>query len=252
MVQLELPGRVLLRTHELGRAQVAVAHDDGMSEFVVRAKKHAVPATEGAHTQYRVVAEPDGVRVADERAGRCPSDEPGAADEQSGPNVGLRLEASEPRAVAPRRDLGEQSRTNANELESAAELGEADVVRRHAQSGAAEESLGLVDRFPALFERREVPASALRADHPQPPLLRIVRQPTPDGKRRKVVVGAEVEVAEQTAGVHSGTGKWEAVTSDSACYWPDEPSASPVSVRLSAGSAFGEAGVGGDFADGSC
>ena len=165
-----------------------------------------MPAPEGAHAQHGVVAEADGVRIADQRARRRPSDESRAAHEQPGPNVGLGLEANESRAVAPRRDLGKQRRPDANELESAAELGEADVVGRHAQPGAAEESLGLVDRLPALLERREVPASALRADHPEPPLLRIVRQPTPDGKGRKVVIGAEVEVAEETAGVHAGSG----------------------------------------------
>ena len=35
VLQLELPGRVLYRAHELGRAEVTVANDDRMAEFVV-------------------------------------------------------------------------------------------------------------------------------------------------------------------------------------------------------------------------
>ncbi len=176
-----------------------------MSALVAGAKQNAVPATKRAHAQHGVVAQPDRVRVADERSGRSARDEPRAAHEQPALLFVIGLEARESRAVAPRRDLREQRGSDAHELEPSAKAREPDVVGRHPQTRAAEETLAFVDRLPAFLERREIPPPAPRADHPQPSLLRVVRQPAADGKRRQKVIRAEVGVAEETGGVHAFT-----------------------------------------------
>src|SRR6185437_3936418 len=111
----------------------------------------------------------------------------------------------ETRAVSPRRGLGEQRRSDAHELERSAESGETDVVGRHAKPRAAKQSLGVVDRFPALVERCEVPATAAGADDPEPSLSRIERQAPADGEGRQKVVGAEIGVAEETGSVHASS-----------------------------------------------
>src|SRR5262249_24965065 len=113
-----------------------------------------------------------------------------------------RLEAREPGAVAPRGDLGQKRRSDAHELEAAAKASESDVVGRHAEPRAAEQMLRLVDCFPALLERREVPAATASAHHPQSALLRIERHAAADREGRQMVVRAEVRVAEKAAGIH--------------------------------------------------
>src|SRR5205085_6545244 len=81
-------------------------------------------------------------------------------------------------------------------------LCKADVVGRHPKSRAAKQPLGFVDRFPPLLEWGEVPATAPRADYPQPTFLWIERQASTDGKRRKEVIGAEVRGAKEAGGIH--------------------------------------------------
>jgi hypothetical protein len=46
----------------------------------------------------------------------------------------------------------------------------------------AKAALAVVDRLPTLLDRGEVPARAATADDPEPALLRIEREPPPDGE----------------------------------------------------------------------
>src|SRR5262249_12789582 len=114
------------------------------------------------------------------------------------------IDANEASAVAPRRDLRKQSRPDSNELETAAEAREADVVRRHAETRAAKQSFSVVDRLPSLLERREVPTATSRADHPEPATLGIEREPSADREGRQKVVRSQIVVAEQTTRIHRG------------------------------------------------
>ena len=86
-------------------------------------------------------------------------------------------------AVSPRRELRPQRLTDPNERQPVAQLGEPDVVGRDAPARVAVELLRVLDRFPALFERRKVPALALRADDPKPPFGGIERESLADRKR---------------------------------------------------------------------
>src|SRR5678815_6103791 len=202
MVKLELPRRVLLRPHQLRRAEMRVTDNDRMAELVGRSKEDAARATEGSHAQHGVVAEADRVRVVYERAGGRFRDQIRAAKKEPALSLMLRLDARESRSVAPRRDLRQQRRSNANELEAAAKARQADVVGGHPEACAAEQPLGLIDRLPALLERREVPSPASGANDPEPTLFRIERQPSANREGRQKVIGGEIRVTKQTGRVH--------------------------------------------------
>jgi hypothetical protein len=109
---------------------------------------------------------------------------------------------AKPLAVAPRRELGAQRLPDANEVEPLSQGGEADVVGGNAQRRSPECPFALLDRLPALLDRREVPVATLCAHRPQPPSGRIERQPSADGKVLDDVVRAELGVAEEAGGVH--------------------------------------------------
>src|SRR4029077_15941881 len=70
------------------------------------------------------------------------------------------------------------------------------------QTRSAKQSLEFVDRFPAFLERREIPASAASANHPEPSACWVVREPMANGERRDLVVFPERGVAEETGRVH--------------------------------------------------
>src|SRR5262249_31931011 len=108
-------------------------------------------------------------------------------------------------AVSPRGEFRAQRLADANERQPVAQLGEPDVVRRDPASRVTVPLLGLLDRLPALFQRREVPALALRTDDPQPPLGGVERQALADRKRLDGLVGAERLIAEQARRVHTGS-----------------------------------------------
>ena len=57
---------------------------------------------------------------------------------------------------------------------------------------AAERSLALFDRLPALLERREIPAAAVVADDPQSSLVGVEREPTADRKVLDTLIRAEL------------------------------------------------------------
>ncbi|MCA1789573.1 MAG: hypothetical protein LC667_06890 [Thioalkalivibrio sp.] len=69
-------------------------------------------------------------------------------------------------AVTPGREFGTQRLADTHEFESFTEAGQADLIGRDAHPGLAEKPLAGLDRFPALFEGRQVPALTPAADHP--------------------------------------------------------------------------------------
>src|SRR4029079_2225461 len=90
--------------------------------------------------------------------------------------------ASELITVAPGRELRPLRRADANERRSVAQLGEANIVGRHALARVPKQLLRRLDRFPPVLERREVPSLATRTYDPQPSFRRVEREPLPDGK----------------------------------------------------------------------
>src|SRR5262245_54828295 len=94
--------------------------------------------------------------------------------------------------VAPCGQLTRHRLSNAHEIEPTVHSREADVVARDANPRTSVESLGSFDCFPPLFKRREVPALAMPAHHPQATFSRIERQTSTDRERLNPVVGAKV------------------------------------------------------------
>src|SRR6185503_7128218 len=70
-------------------------------------------------------------------------------------------------AVSPRRHFRPLRRADPDESQSLAQLREPNVLRRHPQLRLGEQALALLDRFPPLLERREVPPLARLAHDPQ-------------------------------------------------------------------------------------
>src|SRR5262249_11756997 len=106
VLQLQLPGRVLLRSNELGGAEMRIANDDLIAKLVGRAKQDAIAATERPHPEDGVVAQPHRSRVTDECRCRRARDEPRSANDQAW-SLLVMVGEGEARAVAPRGDLGE-------------------------------------------------------------------------------------------------------------------------------------------------
>ena len=69
-------------------------------------------------------------------------------------------------AVAPRRVLRPHRLTDPDQLGVIAQTRQADVLRGYALLHISENSLGLLDRFPPLIERSEIPALTRPAYHP--------------------------------------------------------------------------------------
>lgn len=105
-------------------------------------------------------------------------------------------------AVAPGRELRPQRRPDAHELRPVRHAREPDIIGRRAQPRAAEQPLGLLDRLPPLFLRRQVPPLAPAAHHPQAALGCVVGEPAPNREVLHRFVPAEVRVAEEARGVH--------------------------------------------------
>src|SRR6185436_12938392 len=112
--------------------------------------------------------------------------------------------AAELIAVSPGCELRTQRFTDANERGSAGQLRESDVVGGNTLSRVAIELLRLLDRFPSLLERGEVPPLTVGTDDPKPPLCRIERETLPHWEHLERLVGPKWLRAEQTGGVHQG------------------------------------------------
>src|SRR6185503_15944293 len=70
---------------------------------------------------------------------------------------------------------------------------------------AAIEPLALLDGFPSLVQRRQVPPAASRANDPQPSAYAVECQPGPSREVLNHVVLAELTVAEQARAVHAAS-----------------------------------------------
>jgi hypothetical protein len=94
-------------------------------------------------------------------------------------------------AIAPRRELGTQWRTDAYQLGPITQTGEADLVGTHTYPRVAKGALGLLDGLPSRFEWGEVPPLARPAHDPQAPIARVEGETPPDGQRLDRFVRAE-------------------------------------------------------------
>src|SRR5690606_16041435 len=94
-------------------------------------------------------------------------------------------------AVAPGRELGPERRADAYQFHPLEQPREPDVLRRDAHARAAEQPLAVLDRLPALLERREVPALALAAHDPEPALRAVERDAPADREVLEHLVRAE-------------------------------------------------------------
>ena len=70
-------------------------------------------------------------------------------------------------AVPPGGELGPWRLPDPHQIQPLLVARKADVLCRDPNTGLAEDSLAGLNRFPAFFQRREVPASALRAHDPE-------------------------------------------------------------------------------------
>src|SRR5262249_1529388 len=80
-------------------------------------------------------------------------------------------------------------------------LCQADVGCGHAQARATEQALAVLDRFPALLDRREIPPLAPSAHDPQATAGRIEGKTAPDGEMLDRFVLAELRLAEDAGGI---------------------------------------------------
>lgn len=95
-------------------------------------------------------------------------------------------------SVSPRREFRAKWLSNTNQLEAFAQAGEADLIGGNAELGPAIRALTLLDRFPTLLDRSEVPPLALPADHPEPSLCRIESESPANGKMLYRLISAEI------------------------------------------------------------
>jgi hypothetical protein len=116
------------------------------------------------------------------------------------------MPASELGPVSPGGELGSERSPDAHQLEALAQSRESQLPRGHPCSDQAEEPFAVLHHLPALLERREVPAAALPADHPQAALGRIEREAATDGEGFHDLVAAEVAGAEGAVGPHRFSG----------------------------------------------
>src|SRR5439155_12821101 len=63
-----------------------------------------------------------------------------------------------------------------------------------------------LDLFQAIVERSEIPARALRADHPEATLPLVEREPPSDAEPRGAAVAVELAVAEGASVIHESQG----------------------------------------------
>ena len=104
--------------------------------------------------------------------------------------------------VAPRRELGAHGLADPHERQPFGVPRQADVVGRNANPRVPEDALAVLDRLPALLQRRQVPAFAFPADHPEAPPGGIEGEPAADGEGLDDLVGSQGFPAEHAGFVH--------------------------------------------------
>src|SRR5262245_54618167 len=108
--------------------------------------------------------------------------------------------------VSPRREFRAERLADPDQVGAVSHAGEPDVRGGEPEVRVAEELLTLLDDFPAILERREVPAPAVEADHPQPASRLVEREALPGGRVLQHLVGAERVMAEEATAVHRSLG----------------------------------------------
>ncbi len=100
--------------------------------------------------------------------------------------------------VPPPRFFGQVGTADPDDLERPmAEQG--DIVGLVQEAGLVRDQLlQLLQRFPPVLERREIPPFARRADGPEPPLQRVEGDPSAVGEVLEGLVGGEGRRADQT------------------------------------------------------
>ena len=88
--------------------------------------------------------------------------------------------ALEVASISPRRELGPQWLSDANQIGSFLDACQADLICRGSENRSPKLPLAFFYRFPPLFQRCEVPSTALRADCPQPSLCTVEGKPATD------------------------------------------------------------------------
>src|SRR5262245_38498723 len=158
------------------------------------------------------VAVNDEIREVDNRAGEYSDTNAGRGAADDGRTQNTQPAAGQPHlalspsaeliSVAPGRVFRAEWLADPDQFRVIAQTGEPDVLRGYALLRVSKESFGLLDRFPAVFERCQVPAFTLATHHPQPAFTRIERKPVSNRKRLQRLVASEFRVAEETGRVH--------------------------------------------------
>lgn len=117
-----------------------------------------------------------------------------------------RASSAELISAAPRRELGTLRTADSDECQPVAQLRETDVLRGRTAARVGVKFLGFLDGFPALFERRKIPALTGPAHHSEPAARGIERDPLPDGEHLDRLVLAERFVTENAGGEHGEGG----------------------------------------------
>ena len=104
--------------------------------------------------------------------------------------------------IAPRRKLSARGLADADQVETPAVACDPDVLGRRPHGRFPEQALTVLHSLPSLFQRREVPALALRAYHPEPTLGGIERQAPADREALQHLVRTEGLLAEHAGLEH--------------------------------------------------
>src|SRR5437867_7389612 len=112
---------------------------------------------------------------------------------------------SEPLAVAPRRELDAPRLPDSHEV-VALPPDQGDLLSGGGHAAFAGGARQRLDLFQAIVERSEVPARALRADHPEATLPLVEREPPSDAEPGGAAVAVERAVAEGAGAIHERLG----------------------------------------------
>ena len=104
--------------------------------------------------------------------------------------------------ISPRGELRTQGPPDPHEFESARQARKSDFRIGHAAGRLTIAALTLFDGLPAFFERRQVPAGTVRADHPEAPLGGVERQRSSDRECLDFLIRAKGAMTVQARGVH--------------------------------------------------
>src|SRR6185312_6390973 len=105
-------------------------------------------------------------------------------------------------AIAPGGEFRPQRRPDSNQFRAVSEGGKPHVVRLSPKAPRTKSPLALLDCFPSLFNRSEIPARTVRTDDPQATFGGVEREATADRECLDRLIAAEGSMAVQARGVH--------------------------------------------------